>query len=266
MNRRAFLISVCVVGLGAVLLLLYLHKFETEKSGGELIRVLVMKKAVERGKPIVEDDLGVREVPVAYVEDRAIRASDRETVIGLRAGVTVNAQQTLMWTDLSVANEERRDLSTLVTPGNRAVHVRAARDDRGSGLIRPGDHVDVIATLAQAGGASSAVVLLQKVLVLANGTTMSSDVLASDTDKSRSTTGEQGLTLSLNLQETQLISLASERGQLTVALRHPDDLRTFDGIPDMSPSALTDGRARAAVQGTHRAAGPVKLEAVGAVR
>jgi pilus assembly protein CpaB len=257
MNRNALFTASIFAIVGAALLLLYLRRFEREKSGGEPIRVLVAKKNIDRGKPLAEDMLAVREVPVAYVEDRAVKASEQEKVLGLRMGNALLAQQTLMWTDLAIARDEDRDLSSLVMPGYRAVYIRAVRQDDGSTLIRPGDYVDVIATLPQGSeseASRASVVLLQKVLVLANGSSTSADFDPAEEEerRARSASRDQGLTLSLNLQEAQLIALAEQRGQLSVLLRNIDDQRTFEAIPDITPAALSDGRARAAAQSSRR--------------
>jgi pilus assembly protein CpaB len=269
MNRHALFTASIFALVGAALLVLYLRRFEREKSGGEPIRVLVAKKNVERGKPLAEDMLAVREVPVAYVEDRAVKASEQEKVLGLRTGNALSAQQTLMWTDLAISHDEDRDLSSLVMPGYRAVYVKAVRQDEGSTLIRPGDYVDVIATLPQGSdpeASKSSVVLLQKVLVLANGSSTSADFDSAEEEEKRARSGtrDQGLTLSLNLQEAQLIALAEQRGQLSVLLRNIDDQRTFEAVPDITPAALNDGRARAATQNARHAPAaaanaPVKL-------
>jgi pilus assembly protein CpaB len=269
MNRHALFTASIFALVGAALLVLYLRRFEREKSGGEPIRILVAKKNLERGKPIAEDMLAVREVPVAYVEDRAVKASEQEKVLGLRTGNALSAQQTLMWTDLAISHDEDRDLSSLVMPGYRAVYIKAVRQDEGSTLIRPGDYVDVIATLPQGPdpeASKSSVVLLQKVLVLANGASTSADFDSAEEEEKRARSGprDQGLTLSLNLQEAQLIALAEQRGQLSVLLRNIDDQRTFEAVPDITPAALNDGRARAATQNARHAPAaaanaPVKL-------
>ena len=269
MNRHALFTASIFALVGAALLVLYLRRFEREKSGGEPIRILVAKKNIERGKSIAEDMLAVREIPVAYVEDRAVKASEQEKVLGLRTGNALSAQQTLMWTDLAISHDEDRDLSSLVMPGYRAVYIKAVRQDEGSTLIRPGDYVDVIATLPQGPdpeASKSSVVLLQKVLVLANGASTSVDFDSAEEEEKRARSGtrDQGLTLSLNLQEAQLIALAEQRGQLSVLLRNIDDQRTFEAIPDITPAALNDGRARAATQNARHAPAaaanaPVKL-------
>lgn len=264
MNRRAFVVSLVMALLGTALLLLYLRKFEREMSGGEPVELLMVQKPIERGKIITEDMLTTRQVPLAYVEDRAIKAVERGKVLGLQTSVALYPQQTLMWTDLAITTEDR-DLSSLIQPGKRAIAVRASTgqdDTRGNQLIRPGDYVDVIATLHgdQNQGESSSAVLLQRVLVLAVGSETQS-VADPKTRDEPSWKRDKQLTLSLSLPEAQLLSLASERGRLSVAVRPPSDPGTLDDLPDLKASALLDTKVRQDVQRRPASQGPVRIEA-----
>ncbi|RYZ05489.1 MAG: Flp pilus assembly protein CpaB [Myxococcales bacterium] len=265
MNKRAFLISLVMALLGTALLLLYLRKFERDVSGGELVELLMVQKPLERGKVLTEDMLTTRSVPLAYVEDRAIKAAERSKVLGLQTSVALYPQQTLMWTDLAITTEDR-DLSSLIQPGKRAIAVRASTgqdDTRGNQLIRPGDYVDVIATFHGNAGDSeqSSAVLLQRVLVLAVGTETQAASDAKTRDEP-SWKRDKQLTLSLSLPEAQLLSLASERGRLSVAVRPPNDPGTLDDLPDLKASALLDTKARADVQRRPTTPqGPVRIEA-----
>lgn len=262
MNRRALLVATVLAVLGVALLVLYVRRFEEEASGGERIKLLVAVKPIDRGAAITDEMVAVRDVPQAYVEDRAVKASEKQKVLGLRVGNAVQPQETLLWTDLAIANDERRDLSSLVQPGNRAVSVRAIGDEKSHALIRPGDYVDVIATMGTGGDQQrSAVVLLQRILVLAVGLETVPETMVEK--KETSSSKEMTLTLSLNLQEAQMISLAAERGKLAVALRNPEDQRIVEGIPDMPQTALSDRGMREKVQSIRRT-GPVKLESAGA--
>ncbi len=257
MNKRALLISLVVGVVGALLLLLYLSRFEQEASGGERVRLLMAVKAIEPGTSIQEDALTIREVPLAYVEDRAVKAVEKAKVVGLRIGTKVEANQTLMWTDLAIAADERRDLSSLVQPGARAVSIKAESGDKSFSLIQPGDYVDVIASMPAAeADKRNAVVLLQKVLALAVGLETAPEKITDSKDERR----EMVLTLSVSLQEAQLLSLAAERGKLLVALRNPDDQTLLEEIPDMPSSALEDKVIRSNIQGA-RKTGPVELKA-----
>jgi len=222
MNRRALLIAFVVSLVGVALLVLYTRRFERDASGGERIRLLVALKPIDRGKPITEDTLTVREVPQAYVEDRAIKEVEKAKVLGLKVGTSIQAQQTLMWTDLVTANEERRDLSSLVQPGMRAVSIRTHRDDASSAMIKPGDYVDVIGVVQDNAALNpdqrTSLVLLQRVLVLAAGFETSPDQM-----EKKQIQQESVLTVSLTLSQAQLLALASEKAALSVALRNPED-------------------------------------------
>ncbi len=260
MNKRALFISLMVGVVGVLLLLLYLSRFEQEASGGERIRVLMAVKALDPNTVIDEESVTVREIPQAYVEDRMIKAIEKPKVMGLRVGTKIEANQTMMWTDLAIAADERRDLSSLIQPGARAVSIRAESGDKSFALLRPGDYVDVIASMPTAeGDKRNAVVLLQKVLALAVGLETVSEKLVQD-EKNSADRREMVLTLSVSLQEAQLLSLAQERGKLVVALRNPDDQTLTDQIPDMPSSALEDKEIRVRVQQARRT-GPVRLEA-----
>jgi pilus assembly protein CpaB len=266
MNKGALIGSLLMALVGTALLLLYMHRFEREMSGGESIELLAVLKPIERGRVVTEELLTTRSVPLAYVEDRAIKAAERSKVLGLQTSVALYPQQTLMWTDLAITTEDR-DLSSLIQPGKRAVAVRASTgqdDTRGNQLIRPGDYVDVIATFREDDeqGEQSSAVLLQRVLVLAVG----NETQPTADPKSRDDTSfrrDKQLTLSLSLPEAQLLSLASERGRLSVAVRPPSDPSTVADLPDLKSSALLDTKVRAEVQRHQHHAGPVRIEAGG---
>jgi pilus assembly protein CpaB len=261
MNKRALIISIVFAALGALLLMLYVKRFEEEASGGERVRVLMAVKPLEENAVIEEEALAVREIPIAYVEDRFIKAVEKSKVVGLKLGNKIEAQQTLLWTDLAIAADERRDLSALVQIGSRAVTIRADRGDKSYAMIRPGDYVDVIATIPEKEDADkrNAVVLIQRVLVLAVGLETAPQIL--DTTQ---TIREMVLTLSVNLPEAQLLSLAQVgKSELMVALRRPDDPQVSIGIPEMSSTTLQDKERLRAVQSvrTRGGDGPVRLEA-----
>lgn len=239
MDRRALLIALAVSLVGVLLLVLYLKRFEREASGGDKVKLLIAVKPMERGKPITEDELSTHDVPVAYLEPRAIRDGEKSKIIGLRLGTTIQAGQTLMWTDLATANEERRDLASLILPGHRGVSVKTGREDSSAGMVKPGDYVDVLLTVAEnANGttgswstdARASLVILQKVLVLASGYDTSPDT-ADKMTKDVNTMRESVLTLSLTLEEAQKLTVAEEKGALSVALRNPDD----NGIASSQP-------------------------------
>jgi pilus assembly protein CpaB len=261
-NKRALSIAFAVALLGAGLLFLYLKRFERDASGGALVTLIVAIKPVEPGALLTEDMIATRNIPMAYVENRAVRLSEKARVLGLRVSTRVQPQQTLMWTDLATAADDRRDLSSLVEPGMRAMTVRArsGASDRANELIRPGDRVDVVVTTGERDQETS-VVLMQNVLVLAVGLDTGNDSGEKRTNGGR----DSLLTLSLTIREAQLEAMAAEKGRISVALRNPDDVRVIDGLTQLNASALVDARSPrlgpvAAVDTPPASHAPQKLE------
>ncbi|MEY4508611.1 MAG: hypothetical protein RLZZ450_733 [Pseudomonadota bacterium] len=250
-SRRALLGATIVGVLGAVILLVYLRRFEEEVSGGGRVAVLGLLKPVARGDLITDEALTVIEIPLAYVERRSIRQADRQKIIGVRAANALVAQDALLWSDLAMSNENR-DLASLIQPGKRAVTVRASEagsDPAGNGLVHPGDYVDVVVNVHDVGDLDSlsSVVLLQRVLVLAVGSE-TRVVGPADTPSAQAAYGSQReLTLSLKVEEVQLLSLARQRGVISVALRGPADAKIVESIPDLSLTSLQDKVLRAAL-------------------
>lgn len=244
-SRRVLLFACLLAAGGMALLVLYLRRFEAEASGGERIRVLTLVTSAAPGTVLTDEMLGEREVPVSYVEPRAVRAAERRKVTGLKLGSELDPQDGLLWTDLSL-DVEHRDLSSLVQPGHRAVTI----ETRQNAMIRPGDYVDVLANLGEVNGgrrAEASVVLLQRVVVLAVGDETDRQAFeAREQDKHRRSSGRRPtLTLSVRLEEAQLLALTAQQGALSVVVRDQND-PTVTGDPRrVTLSSLAEAAARA---------------------
>ncbi len=249
MKLKPVPIGLASAALGTTLFLLYARRLEVQTAGGDRVDVVVAVRSIERGTALSEDLLTTRAIPQAYVDDRAIRFSEREKVLGLKAAETIAVSQTLQWGDVVTARDDRRDLSALVQPGYRAVSAPFAANPSFS-LIHPGDFVDVLAVAQRSNSdVHESNVLLQRVLVLAIGTET-----ANTGSKGKAAQSSQAptLTLSLNLQEAQLLSLAAQRGPLSVALRNPNDQRIADNLAALDSTALDDPQARERVRAARR--------------
>jgi pilus assembly protein CpaB len=244
LNRRLLVVAATLALCGILLLWLYIRRFEVETSGGERVHLLTVVSPVSRGTVLTDDMLGVREVPISYVESRAIKSAELSKVRGLRTSMDLDPQDTLQWSDLAIAVEDR-DLSALIQPGNRALTIEA----RQNSMIRPGDYVDVLATFKSRTGqdyAAATVVLLQRVLVLAVGNETQRQALQTGNDSSRGPiSGSRNLTLSLELDEAQMVALADQNAELSVAVRGGTDPGVVDGLPDLTTNNLLDQAARA---------------------
>lgn len=209
--------------VGAVCLLLYMQRFEREASGGVLIPIVAARQDLPLGTELTEAMLVVREVPSRYVEGRHVQASDLPRILGIPVTSEIHAAESVLWTDLA-NSEQRRDLSSLVRPGLRAVTVPADPRSTFGGLLRPGDRVDVLLT-AERGDQQVTTTILQNVLVLATGR---------DTGGGRREEAEvraSQVTLGVTLDQGQTLATADAEGTLTLVLRHPADITLVEGLP-----------------------------------
>lgn len=251
MKLRPVPVGLAAAALGTVLFLVYARRLEIQTSGGDRVDVVVAVRSIKRGTPLAEQLLTTRAIPQAYVDDRAIRASEREKVMGLKTAESVGVSQVLLWSDVITTRDDRRDLSALVQPGYRAVTAPFAAHPTFS-LIRPGDFVDVLAAAQrQNSDVHESTILLQRVLVLAIGNE-TSNASSRASNKGGQCSQAPTLTLSLNLQEAQLLSLAAQRGPLSVALRNPIDQRVTDNPIALDSSALDDPSARERVRAVRK--------------
>lgn len=218
MHGRAFLVATAFALLGVASLGMYAKQLRTEISGGEKVSVLIMSRGAKRAAPLTDDDLAVREVPVAYVDDRFIRASEKAKILGLKLERGLEAQQLLEWHDLALSGRGDGSLADRVSPGSRALTLHIPAEYMSVELVRPGDYVDLIGVLDEKKGFQESVVLLQKVLVLAVGVETTPMREAKQNVRE-----EQLLTVSITLQESQVISLAVQKGPVIAILRSPTD-------------------------------------------
>jgi len=258
MNFRALAFALVVAVLSGTLLVLYARKLEVETSGGSPVRVLMVARPVDPGAVLTEDMISVRAVPQAYVERRAIREGDLRRVVGLKVETPLAAQATLLWTDLAVTTDDRRYLADLIQPGMRAVTVRATHDDQAFALIRPGNRVDIVATLPhpKEEGTRVAILVAQNLMVLAVGTDMGGDqgTPAPGTTERR----DALLTVSATIQQQQQLALATEKGRLSVAVKAARSTEMLDNVGELRSDGLFNLPPQRA-PAIARPAGPIPL-------
>jgi pilus assembly protein CpaB len=242
MNRIALMVAVGAGVAGVFLLETYKARFEDEKSGGEPISVLVLTQDLPLGTPISQEVLAVRDLPEAYVEERHIRETDARKVIGVRANHAIQANESLLWTDLATGGA-RRNLSMVIQSGKRAITVAGDKGTLNS-LLRPGDRVDLLLTAAR-GADTVTYPLLQNLLVLAVG----SDVGHGEEDDGKmGGISKNAVTLSVTLKEAQLISVAGQSGKLTPVLRNPADIVVAEQVPETTKADVLEAERVAAAQ------------------
>ena len=140
----------------------------------------------------------------------------------------------ILTSDFSVA-EISRDLSGKIPADERALSIPVDAISGVSGLLTPGDRIDILGTFpvsskeelipdASGGGSVGYVTmtLLQNVTLLAVGQQLSSVGANQDGRRANYST----VTLSVTVDEAELLTIAQTRGKLMLLLRNREDIKT----------------------------------------
>ena len=150
-NRGLILIGLFLGLVSAVLIVVYLSQAGEggggEVSGVEVTPVVVASLDIAAGTRIVEGMVETKEIAVDAVLAGVF--SDTEGVIGQVARVPLVAGEQVIPTKVAatgaaIASGESPPLAFVIPEGKRAVSIQVSNVIGASGLIRPGDYVDVI--------------------------------------------------------------------------------------------------------------------------
>jgi pilus assembly protein CpaB len=147
-------------------------------------------------------------------------------------------------------------VSTMISPGKRAVAVKGNNVLGMAGFIRPGNHVDVLVTIDDNRRPQDKAVtktVLENIRVLATGTELEQQ--GDDT----ATSPVDIYTLEMLPREVEVLSLAASRGEVHFSLRNPADTDPVKTAGTDVPHALSMLRPAAAPASKARAAASVEV-------
>jgi pilus assembly protein CpaB len=194
--------------------------------------VVVAAADLDVGAELRREDIRIIDWPANAVPANAI--GDPKDVIGRGIVLPVIENEPILPNKLAQEGAGG-GLPPAIPPGLRAVSVRVNEVIGVAGYVLPGTHVDVVATVNATGGANSEVtskVVLTNVQVLAAGTKIERD--GSDKDKPMPVSV---VTLLVNPEEAERLTLASTEGKIQLALRNPLD-KTMPVTQGVRPSGL----------------------------
>ena len=242
LERATLVAGVIAMIAGGASMALYASRVREQASGGAPVHVLVALADLPAGHILGAGDVATQALPESYLTRRHVLASDAERMVGLRLAVRVHAGEAILVTDVS-DTAERRELAELVLEGRRAMSIEVDATSSFTGLLRPGDRVDVMHTVTSERREHEARVILQNVLVLATGRDTGGVSASADPAHEQR---PREVTLSVTLEQAQLLSVAASGGRLSLVLRNPEDIEPVDGVlprrsADLAAAAASSG-------------------------
>ena len=175
--------------------------------------IVVAARPIPAGTAFSMENLSKKTVPFSGTSRRNVPAPDFELLVGAKTKVEISEGEPILWTDV----EEPFDadsFSQMIKKGQRAITLEADRRASFSGLLRPGDHVDL---LREVTGGRGCIPLLFDVPVLAvdrRFLPLSSEGEETDVDT---------ITVSVSSDEAARLTAAAKEGHISWLLRNPSD-------------------------------------------
>lgn len=234
------LIVAGVAGLIAMLLINNYVQQQTEEAKKRAISaqknlstVVVAKQDIPAGTALKESLLKEETVYKDMLQPRVAISIDR--VIDKITLAPISKGEQVLLNKISLSGQEG-SLSMKVPSGKRAITIPVDNISSVGGMVRPGDHVDIVGMVpipaVNAEGKQvtqmTTMPLFQDVLVLAVGQEFTSLPGAKKEEKEASALV---ITLALSAQEANLVAFVQEQGKIRLILRSPGDTQVQPVAP-----------------------------------
>jgi pilus assembly protein CpaB len=190
----------------------------------EMVDVVVAKGDLERGSSVGPDNMAVRPVPKEYVPGTAVTPDMFANVEGARLSVDMRGGEVLLRGTLEGADEAT--FAHKVRDGVRAMTVSVDEVNSISGLLQPGDRIDLFFTARPPRSGTmqapeTTMVLMQNVVLLATGRQVRPSI--GDNGQPGASRSYSTVTIEASPRDAQRLILAQKSGTLTAVLRGPED-------------------------------------------
>src|SRR5258708_32387484 len=257
-RMRVFMVFVLAVTAGGALAFgtyNYMQHLPTKTVSIPTRPVVVAASDLDIGTELSRGDIRIIDWPANAVPADAF--SDPKDVVGRGSGLPIIQNEPILTMKLA-SKEAGSGLPPAIPPGLRAVSVRVNEVIGVAGYVLPGTRVDVVATVSPSGQNNdmTSKVVLTNVQVLAAGTK-----IERDTERNKPQPVSV-VTLLVDPDEAERLTLASTEGKIQLALRNPLD-KTMPVTHGIRPAALLgfDAPVKAAISRARVAAGGSKMAA-----
>jgi pilus assembly protein CpaB len=218
----------------------YVQNVQPTTVGVPTTAVVVAAADLQLGAELRSEDLRVIQWPTGAQPAGAFSTPAELVGRGLVQPIAMN--EPFLPSKLA-PKEAGAGLPPVIAPGFRALSVRVNDVVGVAGYVLPGTRVDVVATInpTQQPTDVTSKVILTNVLVLASGTKIERDV------EGNKPIAVSVVTLLVNPDMAEKLTLASTEGKIQLALRNPMD-QTAPATPGIRPAALLGASAAAPVR------------------
>ncbi len=216
-TRRMTLLLAVLLAIGTGWLTLnYVNNVKRSaiENNGAPQTVLVAAVDIPARTTITANMLQQRTLPSSVVERDAVQQPGQAT--GALSLITIPAGSQI--TSSKVGHPSDVGLPVRLAPGKRAVSIQIDKVKGISGLLQPGDRVDILAIPPRVGNElPQAAAILRGIRVLAIGSTLETTSATPSPDEANSAT----VTLEVTPHQADLLAAADANTQLRLALRSP---------------------------------------------
>lgn len=253
MDKKRILIICIILAVAAVALIqVYTMSVKKKYTGPQnLKKVVIAKDNIPANTIITKDMLAGESYHKDFVPNEAILASDFTRVIGMRVTVDVAKSEPLLTSHFeegATSTLAPKMLSNMVLPGERAITIMVDEQTGVAGLLRPADHVDIIGTFLKPGKKQriTTITIIQNLPVLAVGSMVGVGLKSNVTE--RSSRGYRSVTLSVTLEEAEILTFAQQKTRLSMVLRNAEDSETIEELPEVNFDSIFEPEVRKKIQ------------------
>lgn len=230
-NRNLiFLVIAIVLGvLASMMAVRYINHqvaVRTRVTPPQTRKVVVPVHDMEQGANISAADVAARDVPLDFVPADALTPDNYAQYMGqqLRSPLTHGAP--IPGSAIDVVTDH---FSNLINPGQVAFSMQVDETNSISGLIAPGDRVDILLLMTDTGdGGTQIRPLLGNITVLATGKHARGMNAESTTKDGIQTATFSDITLALTPQEVERLGIGMKLGEVRVMLRGANNYDPFN--------------------------------------
>jgi pilus assembly protein CpaB len=192
-------------------------ELEARDKNKAMVQVVVAKTDLAKGSTLSSVNMAARAIPKEWAHSGALTPDQFDRANGSVLAYPASAGEPLIWAQLE--GQRTPTFSARLTAGRRAVTVPVDEISSLSGMVEPGDLIDIVVSVNK-DKQHFTFTLLQSVAVLATGTKASQQDKNSEGRARTFTT----ITLDTTPDDAKRVIAAREIGRVTALLRAPNDV------------------------------------------